>query len=81
MVYFHSPVNVEIAEHFPYSGMSNLINGVAIFHFGVNDTVSMLEKRGQIAACDVAILVNSRGQNGPAMLSIPRGVVCAAAEK
>jgi hypothetical protein len=44
MVYFHSPVNVEIAEHFPDSGMSYLIDGMAIFHFGVNDTVPMLEK-------------------------------------
>ena len=61
--------------------MADLVDGLARLDLAVDDADAVLEERRQIAAGEVAILVDGGGQDGAAVLPIPARVVGAAAEE
>ena len=54
---------------------------LAVLDLAVDDAEAVLEERRQIAASEIAIFVDGRGQDGPAVAAIPAGVVGPAAEE
>src|SRR5262249_19461589 len=61
--------------------MADLVEGLAILHLGVDDAEPVFEERRQIAAGDVAELVDRGGQDRSAVLPIPGRVIGPAAEE
>jgi hypothetical protein len=61
--------------------MKDLIDAGNKFYLGVNDPVTMFEKRSQAPAVDVTVLINRRGENSAAVLLIPVGVIRSPAEE
>src|ERR1035437_9898501 len=53
----------------------------AILDIGIDYPESVLEERREIAAIDVAILVNGRAQHRPTLFAIPLGIICATAKE
>jgi hypothetical protein len=51
------------------------------FDLRINNTNPMFKKGGEVPARDIAILVDRRSQNRPAVFNKPHGVVCASPEK
>src|SRR5262245_27108682 len=81
MMDFYSAIDLEEAQNFTHRRVRNFVDGVAILHLGVNNTISVLKEGRQITAGDIAVLVDRGGQYSAAVLTIPSGIVCAASEE
>jgi len=58
-----------------------VFNTAYVLDMRIHDAVLVLEKRGEIPARDMAILINRRRQHPPAMLLIPLRIVGTTPEK
>src|SRR6185312_13712460 len=61
--------------------MRDLIDRFARLDLAINDPQAMFEKGRQMAAGEVAVFIDGGGEDGPAVLAIPAGIVRAPAEK
>src|SRR2546429_2055824 len=61
--------------------MHDLIDRLTMLDLGIDDAVSMLEEGREVAAVDIAVLVDRRGQHGSAMLDIPFWIIRPATEE
>ena len=74
-------LDAEVAQDLADGGMGDLVDGLAVLHLGVDHAILVLEERRQIAAGDVAVLVDGGREDGAAVLPIPGRIVGAAAEE
>ena len=81
VVDFHPAFHFQIAQGFARGRVLNFVQCVAILNLGIHHTDAVLEKRRQIAAAEVAILVDGGRQHRAAVLAIPRRIIRPAAEK
>src|SRR5215467_9674659 len=58
MMDFHSSADFRVAQHFPNRRMCNFVDGLTILDLRIDQSDSMTEKRRQITAAKIAILVN-----------------------
>jgi hypothetical protein len=77
----HSAHYVQMPQDLSGGRMNDLIHGLTSFDPRINDPKSMREERGQIAAGQIAILVNRRGQDRAPVFTVPRRIICAASEE
>ena len=81
MVYFQALFAAGPSQHSADRRVLNLRYLTHVLNLRVNNAMFVLKKRRQMAATDVTILVDGRGQHRAAVLLIPSRVVGAAAEK
>lgn len=81
MVNFDSAIDFEETQDLSSCRVADLVNGLASFSLRVDNAELMVEKRGQITAGYVAILVDCCGENSTTVDAIPRGVVSPAAKE
>ena len=77
----HAARHGEELQNLPDGRMADLVDRLAVLVLGVDHAEAMLEERRQVAAGQVAVLVDRRGNHRAAVLPIPRRIVGAAAEK
>src|SRR5580698_232078 len=78
---FHAVCNSHVLQASAHRRMLNLVVAVDVFNFRIRNPAVVFEKRRQIAARDVARLIDRRGKHGATMLAVPDGIVGAAAKK
>jgi hypothetical protein len=76
-----TPLHIKESQHFPSGGMHDFVDRSAVFNFGIGQAVSMLEKRGQVSAGYVTVLIDGGGQHGASVLAVPGRVIRAAPKK
>ena len=81
MMYLDTALHVEEAQHFPHRRVGDVACRLRFFDFRVDYAEAMLEEGRQMAAGNVAELINGGREDGAAVLAVPRGIVAAAAEK
>ena len=81
VVDFNAAVHFQKAQRLARGRMLDLVQPLAVFNLGIHHADAVLEKRRQIAAGQVAILVDGRRQHRAAVLAIPRRIIRAAAKK
>jgi hypothetical protein len=81
MMNLQTSIEVQIAKCFTDCGMKNFVDRLAILHARVDNAIAMFKERREIAASDVAILVNRSGEHGAAVFPIPGRIVCATSKE
>ena len=61
--------------------MNDFVERVASLDFGIDNAKTVFKERRQVAARQVAILVNAGRQHRAAMRAVPRRIIGAAAEE
>jgi hypothetical protein len=70
------------SKTFSYGGMQNIRDRIDMLDMPPDDSVfQLLEKGGKISASNVAVLVDGRGKDCPALLEVPRRVVGSASKE
>ena len=72
---FHAPGNLQELQRFADRGVRNLVDGLAILDLRIHHADAVLEERRQIAASQITVLVDRRGDDRAAMVAIPAGVI------
>src|ERR1700722_6472780 len=78
---FHSVCDSHVLQASAHRWMLDLAVAIDVLNFRIRNPAVVLEKRGQIAARDIAGLIDRRGKHGATMLAIPDRIVGAAAKK
>jgi hypothetical protein len=81
MVNLHTTVDAQKPKRLANRRMGNLVQALAIFYARVDQSNPMFEKRRQVAARQITILVYGGSQNRAAVVAIPYRIICASAEK
>ncbi len=81
MVDFDAAGDTQMLERAAHSRVLDLRDALGHFDVRINDAVAMLEKRREIAASEIAVFVDCRGENRSAMLGRPLGIIGAASKK
>jgi hypothetical protein len=81
VVNLHTTIDPAITQDLPNRRMGDFLDVMAVFDSGINDANLVLEKRWQIAAGKVAILVYGRCQHRSAVGTIPCGIIGSTAKK
>src|SRR5258705_8666352 len=71
----------EESKDFPNLRVLNVVDRLSFLTMIVTNPVLVLKERREIAACYVGVLVDGRAQYRPSLITIPCGVVRAAAKK
>jgi hypothetical protein len=71
----------DIAENLAHGRVLDFLNAPHRFYFGIHHLRRVLKEGREIPAGQVAILVDCGGQNAPAVLTIPYGIVGTASEE
>jgi hypothetical protein len=61
MVYLHSAIYVQKTQNLADSRMGDFISCLAVLNLGVDDADSVLKKRREIPACQIAVFVYRGG--------------------
>jgi hypothetical protein len=72
---FHAALDFQKPQGLSHGRMDDFVNLLAAFDFRINDADSMLEKRRQITACQVAVFVDCRREHRAAVLAIPGRII------
>ena len=72
---FHTISNAHEAQGFSYGGMTNFIDFPDQFRLRIDNPVLMLKEGWQTPAGNIAVLINSGGQNSAAIFPVPDRVV------
>src|SRR4051812_40339677 len=81
MMHLDAALDVQKAQRFAHGGVADLLDGGAGFNLAIDDAQPVLKEGRQMPTGEIAILVDGGGEDGPAMCSIPVGVVGTAAEE
>ena len=73
-------IEVHIIQRGAHRGMLYFFYRVGTLDLRIHHAKAVFKKRWQVARCDVAVLVDGRGQYGPAVFPIPPWVVCTASK-
>jgi hypothetical protein len=75
MMDLHTTIYLQIAQHLTNGRMSDLVDGLTVFDFGINQTDPVFEEWWEITTREIAVFVNRGGQHSAAMGTIPRRIV------
>src|SRR5882757_6809242 len=78
---FHAAGHVQESQDFAHGWMLDFFDAMTAFDLGIDDLNAVLEERRQVSAGEVTVFVDGGGQHGPAMLTIPGGIVGPAAKE
>lgn len=81
MMYLQALFATHVAQHFPYRGVLNFARVHYVLNGGVDDSVLVIKERRQMAAVDIAVLVDRGGYHHATLVAIPPWVVSAPAKE
>jgi hypothetical protein len=75
MMNFDAAIEFHEPEHFADCRMADLLDRMTVLDLGVHHTDFVLEEGRQIPARQIAVFIDRRCEDSPAMLAIPGGIV------